>query len=183
MPEEGHLEPTREVLQGFWKKAVAMLEERPREEKVAFARADSFVGLQEQIAASRFTPIRGMWTRGRVMLQARVGGTQVEAFFAVGVWSPNTRNALACIRDADVEREEAESVLCILPAELFAINLLLLLMHKVGRDQLGDTKRFVARGANFSACLAVNHRRIWSVPIHTALSMLVRSELRERRGS
>ena len=71
-------------------------------------------------------------------------------------------------------------MLCISPAELFATNLLLLLVHKVGRDQLGDTKRFVERGANFSACLAVNHRRIWSVPIHTALSMLA---LREERGS
>ena len=230
VPEEGHVEPTREALRGFGKEAVALLEGRRRGEKVAFERADSFVGLMGWIArfvkegalrvffvrrwkmALKFQPGREGKLSGRAEGEIRwmldqlaaarfvklvdspryaypLGGDsvasdassdgwgiQVGPFIAYGSWGAETVAALARVKKNDMEKVEGGSVLSISPAELFVVNLLLLLVHKVGGEQLCEVKRFVARCDNLSACAAVNHRRVRSVPMHAALVMLVETE-------
>ena len=66
--------------------------------------------------------------------------------------------------------------LSISPAELFVANLVLRMVHRVAYDKLRGSSRFVARCDNSSACFAINHRRVKSVPMHTGVLLVLESE-------
>ena len=100
-------------------------------------------------------------------------GVCVGPYIAFGRWADETLEALARVKDVEESTDgEGRVVLSISPAELFVVNLVLLTVNRVARAQLQGMKQFVAKCDNSSACNAVNHRRVKSIPMHTSLTMI-----------